>query len=122
MARDQSASRVDLPFAVEGLEQSGTDFLHLVGKVVQPLAIFSGQSRWRHVEVAGEVDRHRPVKHPAPCPDPAILRVLVGSDPLQALMNGVGIGEDTKSRLPVGMLIGGAETGYAQCRRIGERT
>ena len=92
-----------------------------VGKVVQPIAVFAGQPRWWHIEVAGEVDRHRPVKHPARRLDPAILLAVVCPDPLQRLVNGVGVGEDVKGRFPVGMLVRGAETRHAERRRIGQR-
>ena len=40
--------------------------------------------------------------------DPAILRAVLRRGPLQRLVNGVGVGEDVKRRLPVGMLVRGA--------------
>ena len=77
MARDQSAGRVDLLLAIERLQQSRADVLDAVGKIIQPIAVLAGQPRWRHVEIAGEVDRHRPVKHPAHRLDPAALLAVV---------------------------------------------
>ena len=53
--------------------------------------------------------------------DTAILLVIVCLGPLQRLVNGVGVGEDVKGRLPVGMLVRGAETRNAQRRRVGQR-
>ena len=61
------------------------------------------------------------MKHATGRVDPAILLAVVCPGPLQRLVNGVGVGEDVKRRLPVGMLVRGAETYNAQRRRIGER-
>ena len=112
MARDQPSGGVDLPLAIERAEQSRADFLDRVGKVVQPIAAFSGQPRGWHIEVAGEVDRHRPVKHATGRVDPAIL-LAICSGALQSLVNGVGVSEDVEGRLPVGMLVDGAEPRHA---------
>ena len=90
-------------------------------KVVEPIAVFARQPRRRHVEVAGEVDRHRAMKHPARRLDRAVPLAVVRPDPLQRLVDGVGVGEDVMGRFPVGMLVRGAETRHAQRRRIGER-
>src|SRR5215204_3852248 len=92
MARNQSAGRVNPPLAIECLQQRRLDFLDLVGKIVQGITIFAGQPRWRHVEVAGEVDCHRSVKHPARRFEPALLTVG-RANPLQCLMNSIGISE-----------------------------
>jgi hypothetical protein len=96
MTRDQPTGRVDLPLAVECLQQSLAESRDVVGKVVEPIAIFARQPRWRHVEISGEVDRHRPVKHPARCLAPNNLRGVC-PDPLQRLVNGVGISKDVKA-------------------------
>ena len=122
MARDQPSGCVDLPLAIECAQQSRADFLDRVGKVVQPIAAFARQPRGWHVEVAGEVDRHRPVKHSTGRLDPAILLAIVSLGALQRLVNGVGVGEDVEGRFPVGMLVGGAETRNAQRRRVGQRS
>src|SRR5215204_3873712 len=74
-----------------------------------------------HVEVAGEVDRHRPVKHATRRVDPAILLDIICAGSLQRLVNGIGVGEGVEGRLPVGMLVRGAETRNAQRRRVGQR-
>jgi hypothetical protein len=87
MARDQLSGRVDLPFAIEGAQQSRPDVLDRVRKGVQPIAAFAGQPREWHVEVAGEVDRHRPVEHSTGRLDPAILLLLVCPGSLQRLVN-----------------------------------
>ena len=65
MASDQSAGCIDLPLAIECAEQSRADFLNAVRKVVKGIAVFAGQPRWRHVEIAGKIDRDRPMKHSA---------------------------------------------------------
>jgi hypothetical protein len=111
MARDQPGGGVDLALAIEGAQEACADVLRPVGKVVAPVALFTGQPGGRYIEVAGEVDPHRPVKHAAGRVDPAC--------PLQRLVTSVGVGEDVEGRLPVGMLAGGAETGNPQRRRLG---
>ena len=107
MARDQPSGRVDLPLAIECAQQSRADFLDCVGKVIQPIAAFARQPRRRHVQVAGKIDRHGSVKNSTGRGDTAILLVIVCLGPLQRLVNGVGVGEDVKGRLPVGMLVRG---------------
>ena len=92
-----------------------------VGKVVQPVAAFAREPRRRHIEVAGEVDRHRPVEHAARRVDPTVLPALLCPDPFQCLVDGIGIGEDVEGRFPVGMLVRGAETRDAERRRVRER-
>ena len=121
MACDQPSGRVDLPLAIECAQQSRADFLDRVGKVVQPIAAFPGQPRRWYIEVAGEVDRHRPMKHATGRVDPVILLDIICGGSLQCSVNGVGVGEDVEGRLPVGMLVRGAETSNAQRRRVGQR-
>ena len=60
------------------------------------------------------------MKHSTGRVDPAILLAIV-CRPLQRLVDGVGVGEDVKGRLPVGMLVRGAETRHAQRCRVGQR-
>jgi hypothetical protein len=121
MARDQPSGRVDLPLAIECAQQSRADFLDRVRKVVQSIAAFAGQPRGWHIEVAGEVDRHRPMKHATGRVDPVILLDIIRGGSFQRLVNGVGVGEEVEGRLPVGMLVRGAETSNAQRRRVGQR-
>ena len=60
MARNQSASLVDLSFSVEGVQQGRANVLDPVRKIVQRIALFAGKPRRRNVEVAGKVDRDSP--------------------------------------------------------------
>src|SRR5215207_8170240 len=96
VARDQTSGRVDLPLAIECAQQSRADFLDRVGKLVQLIAAFAGQPGGWHIEVAGEVDRHRPVKHATGRVDSAILLESTCAGSLQGLVNGVGVGEDVE--------------------------
>jgi hypothetical protein len=77
MARDQAAGLIDLTLAIERVQQSRADVLHRVGKVVEPVADLAREPRRRNVEVAGEVDRHRPVEHPARRVDPTVVPALL---------------------------------------------
>ena len=122
MARDQTADQVDLPLAIESLQQSRADVPDVGRKVVQPITAFAWQPIWRHVEVTGEVEGHCPVQHPTHRLDPASPLALLSPDPLQDLVYGIGIREDVQGRLPVSMLVGSAEPRHAERRRIGERT
>jgi hypothetical protein len=120
MARDQAAGLIDLPLAIERVQESRADVLDCVGKVVEPVAGLAWEPRRRHVEVAGEIDRHRPVEHPPHRVDRTGVPALLRPDPFQRLVNGVGIGEGMEGRFPVGMLVGGAETRDAERGHIRE--
>src|SRR3954465_4521465 len=98
MARGQPSGRVDLPLAIEGAQQSRTDFLDPVGKVVQLIAAFAGQPCGWHVEVAREAARHGSVKDSTGRVGLAVLLSFVCPNPLQCLVDGVRVGEDVEGR------------------------
>src|SRR5271165_7399940 len=50
----------------------------------------------------------------------SISRVVL--NPFENLMNGIGIGEDVVSRLPIRMLVGGAEASDPERRRVSKRS
>ena len=90
------------------------------GQRVEPVAVLAGQRRRRHVQVTREMERHGTVQQAARGFD-RLVRIGCGAaDPLERLMQRIGIGEDVMRSLPVGMLIGGAETRHPERRRIGE--
>ena len=62
MARDETCGNVDLPLPVEGVEQSDTDLLRIGGQIVEHVAAVARNAGWRHIEIAGEVERHRSVQ------------------------------------------------------------
>ena len=47
---------------------------------------------------------------------------VCGADPLEHPVERVGVSEDMVRRLPVGVLVGGAETRHPERRRVGERS
>src|SRR5215467_1499090 len=65
MPRHQPCREIDLPLAVEGVEQGGADRLRIRGQVVKLLAALPGNARRRHIEIAREVQRHGSVQYAA---------------------------------------------------------
>ena len=76
MARGQAAGCIDLPLAIERVQQSRANVLDRVGKVVEPVAGLAWEPRRRHAEVAGEIDRHGPMKHSPHRVDPSVVPAL----------------------------------------------
>jgi hypothetical protein len=120
MARDQPGCCIDLPLAVECIEQSGAERFHIGREVVQRLAGLARQPRRRQVEIAGEMDRHRAMEDGA---SGLAAGGPVGApgDPLQQLVDGVGVGEDVVSGFPVAVLVGVAEPRDTERGRVGQR-
>ena len=120
MAGDEARRSADLLLAIEGVEQRGADVSRPGGQRVEPVAVLAGQRRRRHVQVTREMERHGTVQQAARGFD-RLVRIGCGAaDPLERLMQRIGIGEDVVRSLPVGMLVGGAETRHPERRRIGE--
>ena len=65
MPGDKARRSIDLLSAVEGVKQSRADLLDRDGQVIEPIAALAGQRRRRHVQVAGEIERHCPVQEAA---------------------------------------------------------
>jgi hypothetical protein len=93
MARDQPGCCIHLLLPIKRIEQSDPEFLRIRRKVVQSLAGLARQTCRRHVEVAGEIDRHSPVKDGAG--SLAVNRpISAPGHPFQELVDGIGVGED----------------------------
>ena len=118
MACHKARREVDLSLPVKGVEQSGAQRRGIGGQIVQPVVAITGNAGWRHVEIAGEIERHRAIQNGAHGLGMAI--PVDGPDPRQHPVNGVSIGEDVVGRLPVGVLVGTAEACHPKRRRIGE--
>ena len=119
MARDQAGCCIDLPLTVECIEQSGAECFRIGREVVQRLAGLARQPCRRHVEIAGEMDRHRPMEDGA---GGLAAGGPVGApgNPFQQLVDGVGVGEDVVGGFPVGVLVGVAEPRDTKRGRIGQ--
>ena len=65
VAGDEARRGVDLLLAIEGIEQRGADVLDRCRQRVEPIAVLAGQRRRRHVQVAGEMERHGAVQQAA---------------------------------------------------------
>jgi hypothetical protein len=52
---------VDLPLPVEGVEQSGSECLDIGGQTVEKVVV-ARDARWRHVQIAGEIERIAPCR------------------------------------------------------------
>src|SRR3954447_806748 len=63
MAGDQAGCCIGLPLAVEDIEQSDTECFRICREVVQGLTGLARQPCRRHVEIAGEIDRHGPMEN-----------------------------------------------------------
>ena len=114
---DKARRSTDLLLAVKGVEKSSADLLGRGWQVIEPLAVFAGQRGWRHIQVSGEIERHRPVEETAY----GFRRVgRPAADALERLVDGVCVGEDVVGGFPVRMLVGGAETRHPERRRISE--
>src|SRR3982750_2296445 len=122
MAGNQASRRIDLSLTIEAVEQRSTDGLGAGWQVIQPIPLPTGQSRWRNVEVTCEIDRHRPMQEGASRRSGTSRIGAPGADPLEDLVDRVGVSKNVVGRLPVGMLVGAAEPGYSERGRIGQRT
>ncbi len=119
MACHQARRDLDLPLPVEGVEQRDSECLDTGGKIIKTVATLAGDARRRHVEIAGEIERDRSVQDAAHG-----LGMAVGRgdpNPLDHLMDGIGMGEDVVGCFPVRVLVGAAEISDPERRRIGER-
>ena len=65
MACHEPRREVDLPLPVEGVKQSGSECLDIGGQIVEEVAVVARDARWRHVQIAGEIERHRAVQNAA---------------------------------------------------------
>src|SRR5438552_12846179 len=93
----QACSEIDLSLPVEGVEQGGADRLWIRAQIIEPLAAVARDARWRHIEIASKVERHRSVQYAAAGRD---VSVGAGSaHPRQHLVDGVGVGENVMRRL-----------------------
>ena len=114
----QACGEIDLSLPVEGVEQGGADRLWIRGQIIELLAAVARDARWRHIEIASKVERHRSVQYAA---DGRDVSVDVGSpDARQHLVDCVGVGEDVMRRLPVGVLVGIAEARHPERCRVRE--
>ena len=97
------------------VEQCGADCHNIGGQIVELLATLTGDAARRHIEVAREVERHRAVQ------DAAHGVMTIGSpDPLEHLIDGIGIGEDVMCGFPIAVLIGISKTNNPECCRVSE--
>jgi hypothetical protein len=118
MSRHESGREIDLSLAVKGVERGGSDCLNLSRQIIKILAVFARNSgRW-HIEIACEVESHRSMQNNTHSRDVTI--GVNSSDPLEHLMGRIGICENVVRRLPVGVLIGSAETRYPKRCPISE--
>ena len=120
MTGDKARRSIDLLLAVEGVEQSGADLLDCDGQVVEPVAALAWQRGRRHVEVAREIERHGPVEQGAHGLDRLVCGGRLAIDPLERLVDRIGVGEDVVGGFPIRMLVGGAKPRDPERRRIGE--
>ena len=116
----QPCREIDLSLPVEGVEQGGADRLRIGGQVVELLAALARDAGRRHIEIASKVERHRSVQYAAHGRDVTV--DVGGPDPLEHLVDRVGVGEDVVRRLPVGVLVGIAEARHPERRRVSERS
>ena len=111
---------IDLSLPVEGVQQGGADHLRLSGKVVQLFVAVTRHTGRRHIEIASKVERHSSVDYGANRRD---LTVGVdGPDPLEHLVDRVGVGEDVVRGLPVGVFVGIAEARHPERCAVSERS
>jgi hypothetical protein len=89
MACHKARHEVDLPLPVKGVEQSGAERLGIGGQIRQPVVAITGNAGWRHVKIAGEIERHRAMQNGAHGLGMAI--PVDGPDPRQHPVNGVSI-------------------------------
>src|SRR5437879_13895320 len=61
----QAGGEIDLSLPVEGVEQGGADRLWIRGQIIELLAAVARDARWRHIEIASKVERHRSVQYAA---------------------------------------------------------
>src|SRR3954470_9205935 len=88
----QARGEIDLSLPVEGIEQGGGDRLWIRGQIIEGLAIVARDARWRHIQIASKVKRHRAVQYAADSRD---VSVDAGSvHPRQHLVDCVGVGEN----------------------------
>src|SRR5262245_49245309 len=83
------------------------------------LVVLAWDAGRRHIEIARKVQCHCSVQYTAYSCDAV---GAGGPDPVQHLVNRVGEGEDVVSRLPIGVLVGGAETRHPERRPVSERS
>ena len=72
MARDNERPGIDLPLAIECAQARPRGFPRSCREGRPADRRLPGQPRGRHIQVAGEIDRHRPVEHAPGRLDPAI--------------------------------------------------
>jgi len=121
VAGNEPCGGIDLVLVVKGIEQSRADFLGSNGQFIESSAGLTRQGCWWNVQVSSEIKRHSPMQETAHGFDRSSRDGRLAADPLEGLVNGVCIGEDVVSSLPVGVLIGGAEARNPECCRIGKR-
>ena len=120
MPRNETCREIGLSVPVEGIEQGDADCLNIGGQIVELLAVLARNSRRRHIEIASEIESHRSMQDGAHGRDVAI--GLSSPDPLEHLVDRIGIGEDVVRRLPVGVLIGIAEARHPERRPVSQRS
>ena len=105
---------------VEGVEQGHADLLRTGREIVQALAAVARDTSRGHIEIARQIKRHRSVQDAT---DGREMTVAAGGpDPLDHLVNRIGVGEDVVRRLPVSMLVGIAEARDPERRRVSKRS
>ena len=58
---DETCGAVDLLLPIESIQESSTDVLDRRGKIIEAVALLAWQRRRRHVQIACQVEGHRPV-------------------------------------------------------------
>src|SRR5437868_15297552 len=110
MAGHQPSREIHLSLSVEGVEQGGADDIGIGGQGVEFIAAVARNASWRHIKIAGKVKRHRSVKNAAHRREGAAGAGV--PDPLEHLVDGIGVSEYVMSRFPVGVLVGIAEASH----------
>jgi len=92
----------------------------LGAQVVELLAALAREAGRRHIEIASKIERHRSVQYAAHGRE---VTIGVGvPDPLEHLVDRVGVGEDVVRGLPVGVFVGIAEARYPERPAVSERS
>ena len=118
MPRHQPCCEINLSLPVECVEQGGADRLLIGRKVVELIVVLARDAGRRDIQITRKVERHGAV-HDGPHGRNVTVDAR-GPDPLEHLVERIGMGEDMVRRLPVRVLVGIAEASHAQRRCISE--